>query len=293
VTQQDRAAERAPSRTPGPRAAAARAAVVSALEACDAALAGWEAGSAAFGRADQRSDLDVVVLCIRGGATHTLDAIEHFLRRAPGGDDLVRWNVGASKFGPQRFWRPAAGAGDEPWCMVDATVIELERERDQWQELLLVERHGRALTLHDPEGVLERCRAQAHFDVDAHRERIRIELERIAARRSMFHDFATKELDRGRDLDALVMHEAMVAAPLVRLLGIRHRPLRWDFSRYLHDELPDDVVAKLVPIVHPPQDALREAIGEGMAWIDELLTELDVDALPIDEHASQMRAAFD
>jgi predicted nucleotidyltransferase len=268
--------------------------VVDALRECTGALAAWEAGSAAFGRADEASDLDVCVLCIRGAGTHVLDRIGEQLAGIVGGDPIDTWDVGRSAFGVQRFWRPAEGA-DRSWCMVDVSVMEHERERDLWRELLLPERHGRALELHDPEGVLARARTEAHFDADAHRERIRAELSRIAERRRMSRDFPAKELARGRILDGFAMHHSMVTTPLVGLLGMRHRPLRFDFGlRYLHDELPRDIAQRLVPIALPGAGAraLAAATEAGFAWIDELLADLDADALPIERHSEQMRSAF-
>jgi hypothetical protein len=86
----------------------------------------------------------------------------------------------------------------------------------------------------------------------------------------------------------------MVLTPLISLLGMQHRPLRFDFGfRYLHDELPGDVAARLATIAVPAGPAgLEAAIRAGIAWIDELLGELDPAALPIEQHAREMRAAF-
>jgi predicted nucleotidyltransferase len=281
-----------PAPTPGLRAERARAAVRAALADCPDALAAWEAGSAAFGRADESSDLDVGVLCAADAGTLVLDRIGDALATI---DDhpIDAWDHGRSLFGVQRFWRPRP-AGDESWCMVDVSVIELERQRDEWGELLSPERHGRALPLHDHDGVLERCRREAGLDLDAHRARLDRELSRIRDRRALFFDMPGKELARGRVVDALAMHDSMVTASLVALLGMRHRPLRFDFGRrYLHDELPRVVVERLLPILAPGTRAIDAATAAGLEWIDELLELLpDATGIPIEAHAEQMRAAF-
>ena len=287
----DLAATGTASPTPGVAAATARAAVIAALEQCDVAVAAWEAGSAAFGRADESSDLDVAVLCDPDAGGEVLDAIEQHLRELD--PRLVRWDVGRSTFGVQRFWRPAVGVAEPGWCMVDTSVMELDRERDLWQELLRPERHGRALELYDPTDVLARARRDATFDVDAHRRRIAEELAAIADRHAMFADFPAKELSRGRVLDAHAMYHAMVVTPLVTLLGMLHRPLRFDFGqRYLHVELPPDVVERLAPTIRPGLQQLEDQLRRGTAWIDSLLATIDPDALPIEGHAEQMRIAF-
>jgi hypothetical protein len=177
--------------------------------------------------------------------------------------------------------------------MVDVSVLGIDADADKLRELLTPERHGRALTMHDPAGVLAETVAANAFDADAHRERIQLELDRLRARRNLFSTFGTKELGRGRELDAHGMHHAMVVLPLVSLLGMVHRPLRFDFGlRYLHDELPSELVECLVPIVEPGRERLTDAISEGIGWIDSILDVIDPDLLPIERHAAEMRAAF-
>ncbi len=288
----DLAATRSAAPTPGPQAAAARAAVVRALEQRDDALAAWEAGSAAFGRADLASDLDVAVISTgdAGTGTRILDAIEEQLADVT---DLDLWDVGESKFGVQRFWQPARPGDDAPICMVDVSVLGVDVDADKLRELLTVERHGGALSLHDPDGVLADLLATNVFDADAHRARIAAELDSIRTRHVMLAGFGPKELERGRTLDAHWVLNAMVVGPLVTLLGMVHRPLRFDFAlRYLHEELPTDVVECLEPIVEPGREHLRDAIVEGIGWIDAILADIDPDALPVERHAAEMRAAF-
>jgi predicted nucleotidyltransferase len=288
---EDLAARRAAARVPGERAARTREVVVAALAACEAALGAWEAGSAAFGRADESSDFDVCVICADGAAAEVVDALERALFDVT--DEVDVWRAGRTSFGIQRFWHPR-GDGVPMLSQVDTAVMEHVGEAELWRELLTVERHGRALELHDPDGVLRDARACAVFDADAHRARIASELARFRARRTLFGGVPGKERGRGRTLDAHGFHGSMVVTPLLALVGMRYRPLRFDFGfRYLHDELPSAVVERLVPIVVPGgPDALPAATAAGLAWIDELLAELDPATMPIEEHAAQMRATF-
>lgn len=286
----DLAATRTPAPTPGPQAAAARAAVIRALGDRDDVLAAWEAGSAAFGRADLASDLDVGVIALDGAGPAILGAVEEQLADLA---DLDLWDVGESTFGVQRFWQPAQPGPDAPICMVDVSVLARDADADDLRELLTPERHGRALAMHDPRGVLADLVAGNEFDASAHRDRITTELDLLRARRNLFATFGSKELARGRSLDAHGFHHRMVVVPLVALLGMVHRPLRFDFGlRYLHEELPRDVVECLEPIVEPGRDRLADAIDEGIGWIDAILGSIDPDLLPIERHAAEMRVAF-
>jgi hypothetical protein len=265
--------------------------VIAALEGSGAALAAWEGGSAGFGRSDASSDLDVCVLCTDGAGEQVLDEIEVALRSVT--EELDVWCAEHGPFGAHRFFHPRGDARSE-LVEVDVAVMELVGEREKWEAVLVPERHGRALPMYDPDGVLASAIERTTYDLDTHRERIRTELDRIRARRTMFGAFPQKELSRGRELDGQGFHTTMVVGPLITLLGMKHRPLRFDFAfRYLHDELPVDVVERLVPVTLPAgPGGLSASIHAGVAWIDELLAELDPDALPIEEHSAQMRAAF-
>lgn len=287
----DRAADRTAERVPGPRAARTRDACLAALAGNPDALAAWEGGSASFGRADDASDLDILVICADGAAEDVLESIECALFKIT--EELDVWRAGARIAGRQRFWHPR-GAGVEHIVMTDVSAIEHDAQREIWMEFLLPERHGRSLELHDPDGVLAVARAEAVFDAAEHRARIMRELALIRTRVTMFGGVPAKELARDRIVDAVGFTASMLTEPLVSLINMQHRPLRFDFgTRYLHDEVPTAVVDRLIGILVPAgAEAIPAANAAARRWIDELLETIDVDTLPIEEHAAQMRAAF-
>src|SRR4051794_15511711 len=133
------------------------------LEACDAVLAMWEAGSAAFDRADERSDIDIGVLA-RGGAIETVwQTVERGLEDV--GGFSIRWEnpVHIFKGMTQRVYRPT---GAPRFLDLDIGVFQ-ESAKDLY---LQPQRHGRATILFDR--TPDRRTAQAEFDAAAHRQRM-------------------------------------------------------------------------------------------------------------------------
>lgn len=201
----------------------------------ESVLAMWEAGSAAFDRADERSDLDIGVLA-RGGSLHTVwQAVEAALEEL--GGFLIRWEnpLHIFKGMTQRIYRPARGGR---WLDLDIGVFE-ETAQDLY---LQVQRHGRADVLFDrSEG---HRTAGAQFDAAAHRRRMREALHQEIMRWNLYRDFVAKELARGRTIDAFGFYLAFAIRPVLTVMGMLHRPDRFDYGfRYVKEELPADAVA--------------------------------------------------
>jgi hypothetical protein len=212
-----------------------RAAIRDRLHACDAVLAAWEAGSAAFERADAYSDLDIGVLARNG----TIDAVWNVIERAL--DDVggftIRWEnpVHIFKGMTQRVYRPTLAG---PWLDLDIGVF-----REDAEDLYLQpQRHGHATILFDR--TPERRTAAVPIDGEAHLKRMREALHQEVMRWNLYRAFVEKEIARGRTIDAFGFYLAFAVRPVLAVMGMLHRPDRWDYGfRYVKDDLPADVVA--------------------------------------------------
>ena len=103
------------------------------------------------------------------------------------------------------------------------------------------ERHGQPLVYFD-----RTSRIRAHpLDRDALARRRAKRLEQLRGAVPVYTMLVDKELARGRPLEALGSYQALLRA-LIEVLGIRHRPERFDFGwRYVETQLPDDARALL------------------------------------------------
>lgn len=233
-------------------------ALVAPLRALDAVEAVWEGGSAATGRLDAFSDVD---LCIVAPADHTdavFDAVERALATVAPIEHAWRVEPPAFRDMAQRFYLLA---GAPPFFAVDCSVLApagvaqfLERER-----------HGEPLVYLDRGG---RVRA-VPLDRDAHEAKRRARLAQIGQAAPVYALLARKELARERALEALGFYQALLRA-LVELFGMAHRPERFDFGlRYVHGDFPPEVQRRLAHFAFVPDaQSLAGRIEEIAAAIE-------------------------
>ncbi len=236
----------------------------------DAAFfAAFEGGSAATGRLDPYSDIDLCVVAEASLNASLFAAIEEALQTIaplshvwPVAD--APWPGFAQKFyllqGAPRFFAVDCS------LLLPATALTF----------LEVERHGTPRVLIDPRGWVQ----PRALDRDAHRTRCARRLAQNRAAWPVYRMLVDKELARGRTLDALGFYQALMRL-LLELAGLRHRPERFDYGwRYLHHDLPPDLQQALQGLAFVPDattlpsrlssaDALHrqlsDAIGDAIA----------------------------
>lgn len=208
------------------------------LEPLHWAHAAWLGGSAAFGRADDRSDVDVQVIVDDDRVEDAFAVAEAALAAL---SPIARaYEV------PQPTWHGHAQRfydlkDAHPFHQIDYLVQKLSST----QRFTERERHGEPVVLFDKRGLLTR----PTFDVAAHSRLLEARLADLEARFPMFQALVAKEVERGDRLGALNFYQGLTLRPLIELLRIRHDPFRHDFGmRYLHRDLPAplaDEVAEL------------------------------------------------
>jgi len=220
------------------------------LHACDSVLAMWEAGSAAFDRADEHSDLDIGVLARAGSLETVWQEVERALDDV--GGFSIRWEnpVHIFKGMIQRVYRPKLAPR---WLDLDIGIFQ-----DTAEDLYLQpQRHGRATILFDrSQG---QRTASVQFDEAAHRQRMREALHQEIMRWNLYRDFVAKEIARGRTIDAFGFYVAFAVRPVISVLGMLHRPDRFDYGfRYVKEDLPADIVRRIERLcyVASPADLL-------------------------------------
>lgn len=233
-------------------------ALIAPLRALNAVEAVWEGGSAATGRLDAFSDVDLCIVAPPEATGAVFDAVESALAAIAPIEHTWRVDPPAFRDMAQRFYLLA---GAPPFFAVDCSVLApagvaqfLERER-----------HGEPLVYFDRGG---RVRA-VPLDRDAHEARRRARLEQIGQSVPVYALLARKEIARKRALEALGFYQALLRA-LVELLGMAHRPERFDFGlRYVHGDFPPQVRDRLAHFAFVPDgDTLAERIEEIVAAIE-------------------------
>lgn len=236
-----------------------------AFEPLDYVHAMWEAGSAAFNRADEYSDLDLQIVvdddCIPDAvalATQTLESLSPITLRY----DMPQptWHT---------HWQTFYHLRDTTeYLMIDLVVMKLSAP----DKFLQPEIHGNALVLFDKSGVV---RAEP-LDPAAEQDRLRKRVEALRLTFDLFFPFPEKELRRGNTIEAITFYQNLLLRPLVEALRIKHQPFRNGFhTRYIHYDLLPEVVRELEPLfyVASPND-LRQKRERVRVWFGEVIDEL-------------------
>ena len=84
------------------------------------------------------------------------------------------------------------------------------------------------------------------WDEQKHLREMREALHQEIGKWHALHAFCLKELKRGRTIDAFGFYLGLMMRPLLNVLGMLHRPQRWDYGfRYAREDLSAEVVARL------------------------------------------------
>jgi predicted nucleotidyltransferase len=192
----------------------------------------WLLGSAAFGRADEHSDVDVLMDVSPGRADDAFQAIEEAIsshlcpieRRWI--HPLPTWHGHRS-----RFYKLQDA---HEFLALDLTILE-EGAEPRFNEL---ERHGEPVVIFDKKGVVR----SVPLDMDAHMQAVRKRVEQMQPRLPFLFPLVEKEIVRGDSPAAFTTYQRYLIDAIVELARIIHCPARYDYGmRYLHVDIPDEL----------------------------------------------------
>lgn len=243
-------------------------ALTRALEPLDFCRALFEAGSAAFGRADAWSDVDLGLHVDDGAVELALEVVQATLESLS--PVALFWRVPEPAWhGLSQVFYQLEAAG--PHLLVDLCVSTPARPFHLRER----ERHGEPRVLFDKRGEL----GATALDWAAHQALIDARLATLRVTFPMFQTLVSRQIARRQPMDALWAWHGFVLRPLVELLRIRHDPARYDFGlRYLMHDLPPAVHAALVALAYVADpDDLAAKHPAAIALFDETLAALDAE----------------
>ena len=240
--------------------------LVEALEPLDYVHAFWEGGAAAFNRIDEWSDIDVYLVVDEKKVEEAFLEVEGALKSlAPIKQKYDVKQTGWSGIF-QAFYR-LEGASE--YLIIDLAVLTLSAP----DKLLEPEIHGKAVFYFNKSDKI----APPPLYKRAFTIKLLEKLKKLQAKYDMFNNFVQKEINRGNHLEALFLYHRLTLGTLVEALRIRYSPLHYDFKmRYIHYELPSEVIKKLKPLYFvEDENSLQEKYRKTNQWFDEIMAEID------------------
>lgn len=220
----------------------------------------WEGGSAAFGRVDAYSDVDLYTVVADDRLADAFHAIE---------DALQPLSPIRTKYEPE--WPPESGTAQafyrleraSEYLLVDLAVFK----RSAADKYLEPELHGKAVFAFNKGGAI----AIPALDRDAFVAKLLERRDRLRLRVGLFGAFVSKEILRRNGLGAVEAYQKVVLDSLVQVLWMRYHPAHYAFGmRYAGYEWPADVAARLERLAYvagiEDLDAKRR---EALAWFRE------------------------
>lgn len=205
------------------------------LEPLDYVNAMWEGGAAAWGRADQWSDIDLLIDVADDKVDETITTCEQALLTLSPID--LRYDIPMPSWHGhnQVFWRLK---NTSPYLLIDLAVMK----HSSTNKFLEPELHGKLVVHFDKCGVVE----QSPLDQENLREILTSRIQNLKIMFDMFQVMTEKEINRGNAVEAMSYYQGLTLRPLIEALRIKYKPEQYNYhTRYIYYDLPAEIVGKL------------------------------------------------
>lgn len=228
--------------------------------------AAWLGGSDANQRADEWSDVDLMVVVAPGETESAAAAIEAAVESIS--PIRIRFRLPAPTWhGFEQAFYQLENAPED--LMIDWLIVEKDKPHPWFEK----ERHGVGRVLFDHDSIVR----EGHVDRAACVEAAAKKVEEARKKFPLFRHLPVKLARRNLAVDAAYFYQALVLRPLVDLLRCVHCVERYDFGfRYLKDDLPRDVyvrIARLCWLSGP--EAISGAVQEATEMFESALVTWD------------------
>ena len=240
-------------------------AIASTLAPLDFVLALWQGGSEAHGYTDEWSDLDLRALVADDRVDDTFAALEAGL--------IQRYSMRLRYRLPEPTWHGHSQcfyqlAEASPFLAIDFTVMQ----RQHPDRYLGVERHGAALIVFDKLGLIQ----DPPFDRTRHLAQMQVRLSEHQQTFALGQIFVLKEIYRGHLPSAIHNYHSLTLEPLVEVLGMLHRPDRYDYGfKYFDRDFPLEVKTQIEALICICSlDDLKTKQQQAADWFDRTLPQV-------------------
>lgn len=239
--------------------------IVDVLKPLDFVYAMWQCGSAAFGRVDEWSDIDIVVDVEDDKTREIFKYIDAVLESLSGVENYFESSQPMSPGGYQKVYRLK---NVSKFLVVEICAVM----HSSTNKFLKKEIHGDVFVNFDKDKVTE----VMPIDKREFAKKLDFRLKQIENLVKIYGILVEKELNRHNYIEAFAFYQNFTLNPLVEVLRIKHSPYRYNFrTRYVYYDFPKDIVKKLEELYFIKDgDDLKVKYEETKKWLNELIEEV-------------------
>ncbi|MES2802633.1 MAG: hypothetical protein V4654_09100 [Bdellovibrionota bacterium] len=146
------------------------------------------------------------------------------------------WQPNKSFWGEGMLQRVVVLKDSPKYFSVDIAVFD-HAHTQLLQDFLEVERHGQPVIFFDKSNLIK----PGHTDAAALFKRQQLRVNELSDGFPIFKSLVLKEIERGQSVDAISFYQNGLVRPFVEVLGMIHRPFKFDFGmRYIHKSFPHE-----------------------------------------------------
>ncbi|MCK5309577.1 MAG: hypothetical protein KAJ64_02930 [Thermoplasmata archaeon] len=245
-------------------------AIVNALEPLDYVHAFWEGGAAGFSRADDWSDIDVQGIVDDDHIEDVFKIVDKVVEKL--GGDVARFRL------PEPTWHGHSQCfyklkNASPFLLIDLAIMKESTEADKFDTWAT---HGVPQTCFDKKGLIQEVKIIPEEQAKA----IMGRLDMLKNLFEIFYIMPMKETNRGNHVEAMFFYLGQTYRPLVEVLRMKYCPQRFNYAtRYVHYDLPEDIVKQLENLVFMKPDDMETSIEEVRKWFWEVADSISKDEI--------------
>lgn len=239
--------------------------IVEGLKPLDYVYAMWQCGSAAFGRVDEWSDIDVVVDVEDDKVKEVFEITDRALENlAP----FERVYESPQLMSPGAYQKVYKLKGTSEFLVIEICAVK----HSSTEKFLQREIHGEVFVHFDKKKVTD----YNPINKVEFAQKLGARVDQIENLFNIYQFLIEKELNRHNYIEAMSFFQGFTVSLLLEALRIRYKPFRYGFrTRYVYYDLPRDVVERLHGFYFIKDGKeLREKHREAIKWFDEIVNEL-------------------
>ena len=210
--------------------------IVKDAEALICVNAVWEMGSAAYGRVDKWSDIDLFFDVDENYFEKTFETVEESLVELS--EILYKYEKDITLVTGDAVQRSYRLKDTSEFNLVQINLISAEESNKLSQK----EIYGDIKIYFDKRNVL----TELHVDLEEFLPKIVKRYQDIGVMFEMFQYMTKKEINRGHYVEAMGYYYKYSVGLLLEILRMRYYPFRYDFGiKYLYIDLPEKVSSKI------------------------------------------------